>query len=121
MKTMKIEIFEKALCCETGVCGSSVDPELLRVTAAVTELKSKGLDIERYNLSSRPEMFIKNTMVSKYIKEKGVDNLPLTLANGRIIKEKEYPTNAEIEKFTGIKIGSNKTNGGGCGCKGGCC
>ena len=29
MKTMKI--FEPAMCCPTGLCGVSVDPELLRV------------------------------------------------------------------------------------------
>ncbi|XOW20126.1 arsenic metallochaperone ArsD family protein [Lactococcus cremoris] len=28
----KIEIFEAAMCCSTGVCGPSVDSELLRIT-----------------------------------------------------------------------------------------
>lgn len=26
-----IEIFEPAMCCSTGLCGVSVDPELLRI------------------------------------------------------------------------------------------
>lgn len=28
---MKVEIFDPAMCCSTGVCGPSVDPELTRV------------------------------------------------------------------------------------------
>ena len=28
----KLEIFDPAMCCSTGVCGPSVDPELLRVS-----------------------------------------------------------------------------------------
>ena len=119
---MKIEIFEKALCCETGVCGANVDPELLRITSVAAELKSKGISIERYNLSVRPEMFIKNALVSDYIKTKGIDNLPLTLVDGKIVKEKAYLSNKEIEKITGIKIGEKPKGGNnsGCGCGSGC-
>jgi len=118
---MKIEIYEKALCCETGVCGANVDTELLRITSIVTELKKKGVNIERYNLSSRPEQFIKNTLVSDYIRNKGVEILPLTLVDGKIVKEKQYLSNAEFENLTGFKFNSSN-KGGGCGCGNkGCC
>jgi len=122
-KTMKIEIYEKALCCETGVCGSEVDTELLRITSLAAELKSKGVNIERYNLSSRPEQFIKNTLISGRIKEEGVEILPITTIDGKIVKEKIYPTNAELEKVTGIKLsGGGQRGGNSCGCgPKGCC
>lgn len=123
MKT-KIEIYEKALCCETGVCGANVDTELLRITSLVTELKAKGFDMERFNLSSRPEQFIKNALVSGLIKEKGIEILPLTLVDGKIVKEKIYPSNAEFEKLTGVKLSCDhkENKGGGCCCgKKGCC
>lgn len=116
MKAPKIEIYEKALCCETGVCGANVDTELLRITSLTTELKSKGISIERYNLSSRPDQFVKNKFVSDYIKTKGIEILPLTLADGKIIKEKAYPTNTEIEKLTGIKISDCGCGDVNCGC-----
>jgi len=35
MKHSKMEIYEPAMCCETGLCGTSIDPELLRVSSAV--------------------------------------------------------------------------------------
>jgi Arsenical resistance operon protein ArsD len=38
-----IEIFDPAMCCSTGVCGPSNDPELLRVTTVINSLKEKGL------------------------------------------------------------------------------
>lgn len=35
----KIEIFDPAMCCSTGVCGPSVDPELIRISVSVNNLK----------------------------------------------------------------------------------
>jgi len=31
----KIEIFDPAMCCPTGVCGPSIDPELLRMATRI--------------------------------------------------------------------------------------
>lgn len=123
MQIKKIEIFEKALCCETGVCGADVDTELLRITSLVSELKAKGVIIERANLSAKPERFIQNTVVSGLIREHGVEILPLSLIDGKVVKQKAYPTNTEIEAWTGVKLNENKQkSGGGCGCgKKGCC
>ncbi len=36
----KMIIFDPAMCCSTGVCGPSVDPELLRVATTINRLKS---------------------------------------------------------------------------------
>ncbi len=34
----KIEIYEPSMCCPTGLCGVSVDPELLRISTVVDKL-----------------------------------------------------------------------------------
>ena len=34
-----MEIFEQAMCCPTGLCGPSIDPELLRVSTVLDTLK----------------------------------------------------------------------------------
>lgn len=39
--SVKIEIFDPALCCSTGVCGPSVDPALIQVANAIEQLKNK--------------------------------------------------------------------------------
>lgn len=94
MKTLKI--YEPALCCETGVCGVGVDPELLRISTVLSTLRKKSIIIERYNLKTAPDAFISNTAVHAYLMEKGVDGLPITLLDDQIIMEGAYPSNNEI-------------------------
>ena len=47
-----IEIFEPAMCCSTGLCGVSVDPELLRISTVLNTLKERGIEVKRYNLTN---------------------------------------------------------------------
>ena len=35
----KLTIYEPAMCCETGLCGVGVDPELLRISTIENTLK----------------------------------------------------------------------------------
>lgn len=53
MKTMFI--YEPAMCCETGLCGVGIDPELLRISTAISNLKKQGIKVERYNLNNFPQ------------------------------------------------------------------
>ena len=63
---MKLELFEEALCCSTGVCGPSVDENLLRITGIFESLKKiNQVEANRYNLSSNPADFNKNEAVEK--------------------------------------------------------
>ncbi|MEQ8235933.1 MAG: arsenic metallochaperone ArsD family protein, partial [Syntrophomonadaceae bacterium] len=48
----KIEIFDPAMCCATGVCGPAIDPELMRIATVINSLKEKGILIGRYGLST---------------------------------------------------------------------
>lgn len=41
----QVEIFDPAMCCSTGVCDPSIDPELLRVATVISNLKEKGIII----------------------------------------------------------------------------
>lgn len=62
MRTMKI--FEPAMCCPTGLCGVGVDPELLRISTVLNTLKQNGVEVQRFNLSSAPQEFVKNKAVT---------------------------------------------------------
>ena len=35
----KIEIFDPAMCCPTGLCGTNIDPELMRIAVVIETLK----------------------------------------------------------------------------------
>lgn len=49
-----IRVFDPAMCCSTGVCGPSVEPDLARFAADLAWLQAQGITVERYNLSSEP-------------------------------------------------------------------
>jgi len=95
----KITIYEPAMCCPTGLCGVTVDPELLRISTLSNILKRKGIQLERYNLTNSPMEFVSNKTVNKMVNEKGVDDLPFTLLDGEVVLTGRYPTNSELEEF----------------------
>jgi hypothetical protein len=100
----KIEIFDPALCCPTGLCGPSINPDLMRIAAAVEALKRQGIDIERHNLKDVPQRFVDNTIVNVYLQEKGADALPVTLVDGRLEVAAKYPTNQQLTEWTGVNL-----------------
>lgn len=104
----KIYIYEPSMCCSTGLCGVGVDPELLRISTVLDNLKKKGIEVERYNLTNAPMKFVTNKTVNKFINEKGVDELPITLLDEEIVITGRYPTNEELVQF--INVSSRAIN-----------
>ncbi|WP_211654707.1 arsenite efflux transporter metallochaperone ArsD [Planococcus alpniumensis] len=95
----KVEIFDPAMCCSTGVCGPTVDPELTRIASAVYSLEKKGFAISRHNLTDDPGAFVDNRQVNQVLVEKGPDALPVVLVNGEVVKIAEYPTTEELAEW----------------------
>ena len=71
-----MEIFEQAMCCPTGLCGPSIDPELLRVSTVLDTLKQHGIDVGRYNLTSAPLKFVQTKAVTEFLQHHGPEDLP---------------------------------------------
>lgn len=120
----KMIIFDPAMCCSTGVCGPSVNRELLRVATVINNLKNKGILIERYNLTSNPQIFVDNKTINEILNTKGIEALPVTMVDGKVVKIGKYPTNEEFCELLEIpkeslQISIKKTKS--CNCKGGCC
>lgn len=99
----KVEIFDPAMCCSTGVCGPSVDPELTRVASAVYSLGKKGFDIKRYQLTNDPDKFAENKEINRIFIEKGPNALPIVLVNEQVVKVGGYPTNEEFAQWFEVK------------------
>ena len=99
-----LQIFEGAMCCSTGLCGVGVDPELLRVSTVFNSLKKNGVEVKRFNLSDSPQEFVDNKVVNTFINEKGIEEFPLTVLDGVIVKTSKYPTNEELVKFLEVKV-----------------
>ena len=93
MKTL--EIYDPAMCCSTGVCGVEVDPVLVRFNADLLWLAEQGVTVSRYNLSQQPQAFAANPAVLKEL-EAGMERLPLTLIDGRIVTTGAYLSRAQL-------------------------
>jgi hypothetical protein len=122
----KMAIYDPAMCCSTGVCGPSVDPELLRIAAVVENLKKSGMDVERYNLSSEPQAFVQSEAVSDALNKGGADALPITMVDGKIVRTGSYPSNEELSGLLGVKIEDVQARAADvkankCGCGPDCC
>jgi len=118
-----IEIFDPAMCCSTGVCGPSIDPELMRMAVVINSLKEKGIIIKRHGLSNEPQDFISNKIISELLQKEGADILPITLVDGEVAKTKKYPTNEELSMWLQVEVNTKiRKRSGGCGCgPKGCC
>lgn len=85
----KLEIYEPAMCCSTGVCGVDVDPVLVQFVADLQWLAEQGVEVARYNLSQEPQAFAANTAVVKEM-EAGMDRLPIVVVDGHVVSTGVY-------------------------------
>ncbi len=98
-----IRVFDPAMCCSTGVCGPSVDPDLARFAADVDWLEKQGVKVERFNLSQQPGAFAETPAVKQAL-ERGTDVLPLVLVNDRIAVEGSYPSRETLAALAGVVV-----------------
>lgn len=127
----KMQIYEPAMCCSTGLCGVGVDQELLRISTVLNTLKNNGVHVDRFNLSNAPQEFVTNKTVNNYINETGVDGLPVVIIDDVITITGRYPSNDEFvtlldipESYIREKVNTDETTDigdSGCGCSGGDC
>ena len=120
MKTLTV--FDPAMCCSTGVCGSDVDQVLVDFSADVQWLKSRGVQVERYNLAQQPMSFVQNEKAKAFLEASGAEGLPLILLGGETVMAGRYPKRAELARWFGIpleKVGLAPTHR--CGGKTDCC
>jgi len=123
---MKIEIYDPAMCCSSGVCGASVDPELVRIQETLRQIQKQAPDVTvvRYGLSSDPQAFVANSVVAELLKSAGPECLPLAFVDGKLVSQGDYPGNDqlhEILKQAGIEVALGEKKKKTCGCRSGCC
>ncbi|WP_147805084.1 arsenite efflux transporter metallochaperone ArsD [Alkalicoccus halolimnae] len=105
---VKIEIFDPALCCSTGVCGPDVDPELTKMSKLHADIQKVGYEALRYNLAQEPQPFVENTEVNELLQEKGAEALPAVTINGELKKHGGYPNVRELASWLGVEEASLK-------------
>lgn len=118
----KIEIFDPALCCSSGVCGTEVDQALVTFSVDADWLKQQGGTINRYNLSQQPMVFVENPVVHAFLERSGEKGLPLVLVDGEIALAGRYPSRDELGRWCemGTAPVEPEPPAASC-CKPGCC
>ena len=100
---MKVEIYDPAMCCSTGLCGPVLDPVLVKMNDALLALKKQGVEVERFNLAQQPKAFLTNKIVADLLHKKGKEILPITLVNGEVLLTAEYPSYEKLCETLGIE------------------
>ncbi len=120
----KVHVYDKPMCCSTGVCGPQVDPVLPRFSSDLEWLKSQGHQVERFNLAQQPQKFTTNREVQQLLESEGVDCLPLIFVDDRVVSRSDYPSRENLALWTGTKLNPSglpiAPEGGCCGDTG-CC
>jgi hypothetical protein len=96
------------MCCSSGVCGPSVDPQLARFSADLDWLKAQGVSVERFNLAQQPAAFAEDQTVRSALETKGEAGLPVVKVNGEIKCSGVYPSRAELSSWAGIREPSDE-------------
>lgn len=98
----KLEVFDPAMCCPTGVCGPAVDPALVRFAADLDWLRQKGVEVRRYNLAQEPAAFAANPLVRDKLAADSTACLPLLLVDGVEQSAARYPDRRELAAMAGV-------------------
>jgi AhpD family alkylhydroperoxidase len=97
-----IRVFDPAMCCSTGICGPSVDPQLARFAADLGWLKAQGISVERFNLAQQPAAFADDAAVKAALEAKGEAGLPVVKVNDEVKSSGVYPSRAELATWAGV-------------------
>lgn len=98
-----IQVFDPALCCSSGVCGTDVDQKLVDFSADVDWAKQQGAQIERFNLAQQPMAFADNAAVKDLLQQHGEAALPVLLVDGQVSLSGSYPSRDVLAAWLGLR------------------
>ena len=121
----KLDVYEPAMCCSTGVCGVDVDPVLVQFVADLQWLSEQGVEVARHNLSQDPQAFASNPDVVKEM-EAGMDRLPVMIVDGKVASTGVYLNRDQLASKLGLTVKTEKphikiSESGCCKPSSGCC
>lgn len=97
-----LKIYDPAMCCSTGVCGTDVDTTLVQIANFLTNLDKTKIEVHRYELSSSPQEYVNNETVKNLMATEGVGVLPITIIDDEVVFKGEYPAIPELSTKLGI-------------------
>lgn len=91
-----VRVFDPAMCCDTGVCGPTVDPSLLAAARDLRWLAARGVQVSRHNLGQEPLAFVHFAPVQQLLTDRGMEALPATWVNDTLLTTGRHATRDEL-------------------------
>ena len=101
-----LQVFDKPLCCSSGVCGPDVDPALVAFSADLQWLDQQGVQVQRINPAHQPSLFVASELVRGELKKHGNGCLPLIVVNNAVVSRSVLPNRSQLASWTGITLSS---------------
>lgn len=111
MDDMILRVFDRPMCCSTGVCGPEVDPVLVRLAADLDWLQRHGVTVQRFNPSQEPRAFASHAEVRRALIERGNASLPLVLWGEETVASGSYPDREVLGRAVGLSRATAKAGG----------
>lgn len=102
----KLQVFDKPLCCTSGVCGPDVDPALVTFSADLQWLERQGVEVQRINPAHQAGLFAASELVRQELKRHGNDCLPVVVVNDAVVSRGVFPSRNQLAAWTGIMLNS---------------
>jgi hypothetical protein len=116
-----VQVFDRPMCCSTGVCGPEVDPVLVRFSSDIEWLRGQGIQVARYNLAQQPGEFAAHADVVAVLQSAGTACLPVVRVNGAIVSYGRYPSRALLARWCGLVPEERPVAASSCCGSSGCC
>ena len=100
----KIQVFDPAMCCNTGVCGPEVDPLLVTFAADLEWLNAQGAQVERINLGQQPQVFVQHDAIRRLLETQGETALPAIVVDGEFKQSGHYPSRKELAEWAHVPM-----------------
>lgn len=101
---VKLEVFDPAMCCTTGICGHSDDPKLVIFASDLEWLKEQGAEVLRHGLSFEPTEFVKNEVVKTTLQDCGNVCLPIILVDNEMVSKGSYPSRERLAELCKVEF-----------------
>ncbi len=118
-ETRQIELYETAMCCQTGGCGPTVDEQLIAVREDLRWAEGQGASVKRHNLTSDPDAFVANPKITGLMQAFGENALPVLVVDGEIRIHGRYPSRDDLAAVLGDQPAATpvaEPRSSGCGC-----
>ncbi|HVA49631.1 MAG TPA: arsenite efflux transporter metallochaperone ArsD [Pirellulales bacterium] len=117
-----LQVFDRPMCCPTGLCGPNIDPVLPRFAADLDWLKGQGVAVERYNLAQQASAFTAHPDVQQLLARYDVKCLPLIRVDGRVVGKGVYASREMLARWCGLQLSQPLAQAAASACgQAGCC